>query len=139
MLTKSTREKRDPQKAKKLRLLHDRVNAYGENDKASRKAIPRFKAETNRKHRHAVSAQLKHIEDGQDAEAVEARIATATFKGLHPSKRKEPDLPSAIQIARKKGVKASEAAFEQVHSLRNTGFQRNMLRTFVKGKERPDE
>ncbi len=102
MLTKTARGKRDPEKAKKLRLRHDRVNTYGENDKASRKAIRRFKAETNRTHRHAVGSELRRltVENGYDiCDAADARIAASTFRGLHPSKRKVADTPIGDVLA----------------------------------------
>ncbi len=107
MLEKPAREKRDPEQAKKLRLLHDRVNAYGENDKASRKVIPRFKAQSNRSHRHAVAAELKRLPEqsaNEISDDADARIANATFHGLHPAKRKVSDIPNAIGVAGKLGI-----------------------------------
>jgi hypothetical protein len=119
MLEKPSREKRDPEQAKKLRLLFDRVNAYGENDKASRKAIPRFKAQTNRTHRHAVAAELNRLHNlavDELPDAVDGRIAAATFHGLHPSKRKVPDISNAIHVAHTKGVRPPVDARDHIHS-----------------------
>ena len=47
------RRRLSPQEKKELSLQKDRRNAYGENDKASRKNIPRAKARVNRANRRA--------------------------------------------------------------------------------------
>jgi hypothetical protein len=46
------RRPKTPQEKKRLSLAKDRRNSYGENDKASRKNIPRAKARVNRANRH---------------------------------------------------------------------------------------
>ena len=46
------RRRRTPREKKKLSLSKDRRNAFGENDKASRRHIPRAKAHVNRANRH---------------------------------------------------------------------------------------
>lgn len=47
-----------PQEKKRLSLEKDRRNSYGENDKASRKNIPRAKSRVNRANRHLDSTAL---------------------------------------------------------------------------------
>ena len=49
---------RSPQERKALSYAKDRRNTYGENDKASRKAIPLRKAQESRKDRHKVAQEL---------------------------------------------------------------------------------
>lgn len=49
---------RSPQERKALSYAKDRRNTYGENDKASRKAIPLRKAQESRKDRHKVAQGL---------------------------------------------------------------------------------
>ena len=49
---------RSPQERKALSYAKDRRNIYGENDKASRKAIPLRKAQQSRKDRHKVAQEL---------------------------------------------------------------------------------
>jgi hypothetical protein len=49
---------RSPQERKALSYAKDRRNTYGENDKASRKAIPLRKAQESRKDRHKVAQDL---------------------------------------------------------------------------------
>lgn len=49
---------RTPQQKKALSYAKDRRNTYGENDKGARKAIPRRKAELNRKVRRKANQNL---------------------------------------------------------------------------------
>lgn len=46
------RRPKTPRQKKDLSLQKDRRNAFGENDKASRKNVPRAKARVNRANRH---------------------------------------------------------------------------------------
>ena len=52
------KKQRSPQEKKKLSYTLDRRNAYGENDKSSRKAIPARKANENRKSRRRANQAL---------------------------------------------------------------------------------
>mgnify|MGYP003336160977 CR=1 FL=1 len=103
---KPHRTRRTPQEAKQLSYDRDGVNQYGENSKASRKAIPRFKARTHRTERHGEEAALKQVvtrdlRDDDDREGVDRTIAEARFHGRTPSKRKIPDLPLGLALGRK--------------------------------------
>lgn len=51
-----------PQEKKALSYEHDRRNGYGENDKASRKAIPLRKAKEHRKTRREARSKLVVID-----------------------------------------------------------------------------
>lgn len=72
----SQRKPRSPQEKKALSYANDRRNAYGENDKASRKAIPARKAGESRKVRRKARQSvgvLDHI-DEVTAEVVESSL-----------------------------------------------------------------
>ncbi len=73
-----------PRQKKDLSLQKDRRNDYGENDKASRKAVPRFKRAGLRSARHADKV---HVE--QDLETMDA-LLHGKLKGR---KRKVADAP----------------------------------------------
>jgi len=67
----SNKPPRTPQEKKALSYANDRRNSYGENDKASRKAIPARKAGENRKVRRKTNHSLKAVEQAdEDAAAV---------------------------------------------------------------------
>jgi hypothetical protein len=66
--------RRSPQEKKQLSYDKDRRNSYGENDKASRKSIPRNKSRVNRANRHldrqallpSTGIRQPETEDGAD-------------------------------------------------------------------------
>jgi hypothetical protein len=67
-----------PQEKKRLSYERDRRNTYGENDKSSRKNIPRGKRLAVRAARRSVSVALVDVRgnvDGGPADKVEPRIA----------------------------------------------------------------
>jgi hypothetical protein len=108
MDAKPDRRRRTPGETKRLSYERDRVNSYGENDKASRKAIPRFKAASRRAERHGEDAALREavqrdLRDDDEMQDVEATIAEVRFRGKHPAKRKEPDLPLGLALNQKAG------------------------------------
>jgi hypothetical protein len=108
------RDQRDPAKTKRLSLTRDGRPSYGENDKAARKAIPRFKAKSNRAFRHDQNAVLREVGSTPDPELVDLvddRAAGAVFR---PVKRKVPDArlgtiveyslrQRIVRVGRKKG------------------------------------
>lgn len=55
------RRPKSPQEKKRLSLERDGRNVYGENDKASRKSIPRAKSRVNRANRRADSVALSGV------------------------------------------------------------------------------
>jgi hypothetical protein len=83
---------RSPQEKKALSLQKDRRNRYGENDKASRKAIPAAKA---RSHRIVRRADKQALADGEDA------LETVALVRCKPHWRKVPDVPLGEVIAGK--------------------------------------
>jgi hypothetical protein len=100
------RDDRDPPKAKRLSLTRDGRNTYGENDKAARKAIPRFKRASVRMERRAVVATLGGMagptgDAGAVEDGVDRALAEATFRGAHPEKTKVPDIRLGDFIAQR--------------------------------------
>lgn len=96
-------EQKSPQEKKALSYARDRRNTYGENDKASRKAIPARKAGENRKVRRKAGHALAVIErlDEGSAEVVESSLG-------HDMERvggwtKAPDTPLGDYVAKQKG------------------------------------
>jgi len=82
--------KRQTPPEKKIRdYQNERPNVYGENDKASRKNIPRKKARANRTHRHAVSQVTRSSDIDPDELTDQVEAIKRPRKGL-----KSPDAPS---------------------------------------------
>ena len=79
----------------------DGRNDYGENDKASRKAIPAFKRRTVRAERREVAGLVGRMgypvgTDAQEFRMALMLLAEATFRGARPRKRKAPDAPLGL-------------------------------------------
>jgi hypothetical protein len=91
------REDRDPPKAKRLSLTRDGRNSYGENDKAARKTIPRFKRASVRAERRDVVAMLAGRAgpvgdvDKVVGDRADRALAEAAFRGAHPKTTRVPD------------------------------------------------
>jgi hypothetical protein len=81
--------RRSPAEKKALSYARDRRNAYGQNDKASRKAISLRKRKVNRANRHAARQQLADAGDWTTSERAE-KIA----------ERVEGSKPNLAQVAR---------------------------------------
>jgi hypothetical protein len=96
MLNGMPTETKTPQEKKRLSLKKDRRNAYGENDKSSRKTIPRSKARSHRKVRRKVNEELQHT---LSMEEVQADVLMSELSQLSVEKtakrtwRKWPDKP----------------------------------------------
>lgn len=95
--------RRTPQEKKALSLERDGRNVYGENDKASRKNIPKAKARVNRANRRADSVALSEVEGAPDEE-----LNTAAQDGLEGRRRKVwrkvPDQALGKKLARRDGT-----------------------------------
>lgn len=89
-----------PQEKKQLSYAYDRRNAYGENSKSSRKAIPLQKAKTKRALRKRATqtvAQATRTDDLLADDAPENRV-----RSIQPKRwRKVPDRPLKEHLARK--------------------------------------
>jgi hypothetical protein len=69
------KRRRSPQEKKKLSYERDRVNVYGQNDKASRKRIPKFKAATKRALRRGARVFTESAARAGDAERADTALA----------------------------------------------------------------
>jgi len=87
-----TRERRSPPRAKQYSLDRDCRDDYGENNKSKRKNIPLFKAQSNRRGRHAAKVAVKMMADDEN-QASDRLLLNADQKALRPVKTKWPDVP----------------------------------------------
>jgi len=96
-----SRDPKSPQEKKALSLRKDRRNTYGNNDKASRKAIPLRKALENRKNRHRNNQAIAGIEklDEPSADVVESSARQDVYRV--GGWTKSPDDPLGEVIASK--------------------------------------
>ena len=91
-----------PQEKKRLSLQKDRRNFYGENDKASRKNIPRAKARVNRANRRGDSVALAGAKGVPD-ETLDAAAEDAVEGRRRKVWRKVPDESLGRKLARRDG------------------------------------
>lgn len=75
------KQAKSPQEKKRLSLQRDRRNTYGENDKASRKNIPRSKAISHRAVRRTAKMQTEQVA-GRDDSRSEVAASTITKRHL---------------------------------------------------------
>lgn len=95
------RSRKTPREKKQLSLAKDRRNNYGENDKASRKAIPFRKASVNRANRHAGRQALSDATGAHDAEVSES--AELRLRGRRSKVwRKWPDMALGDYISQRR-------------------------------------
>ncbi|HEU0052959.1 MAG TPA: hypothetical protein VFQ39_07265 [Longimicrobium sp.] len=91
--------RRSPQEKKALSYAKDRRNTYAENDKSSRKNIPRSKRFPNRANRRGARQALRPavgVPDELPFDEVEAGL-----KNRRPKRwRKSPDQPLALALER---------------------------------------
>jgi hypothetical protein len=81
----------DPEEEKVRDYTKQRRNAWGENDKSSRKSIRRRKAWVNRSYRHAVRQAV-------DAWHEPDEVTDAVLKVRRKEWKKFPDLPLALWV-----------------------------------------
>lgn len=93
-----------PQEKKVLSLEKDRRNTFGENDKASRKNIPRSKAISHREARRKASASARAWERFEDEtqELVESTLSKHSLQ--KPKWKKTPDEPLGDVLNRRKKI-----------------------------------
>ncbi|TRC72772.1 hypothetical protein FJV83_34565 [Mesorhizobium sp. WSM4307] len=95
------RGQRSPPADKELSYERDGRDAYGENNKSKRKAIPLFKARSNRQGRHGAKIAVAGM-TGELRDADEAKLQAADFKASTPWKTKSPDIPLGDYLKRKR-------------------------------------
>jgi hypothetical protein len=96
---------KSPREKKRLSLDRDRRNVFGENDKASRKNVPRAKQRSQMKIRRSVSQALARVRgDIDESVALEADALTSVRTKLLRQKafKKMPDGPLHAVIEKQK-------------------------------------
>ena len=96
------RPQKTPQEKKRLSYEKDRRNNYGENDKASRKAIKKRKSWVNQSFRRTTKQTLKHSLNADDEfENVDSKIKEVKKKEW----KKVPDIPLKEHLKKKGKLK----------------------------------
>lgn len=97
-----------PQEKKALSYDKDRRNDYGENDKASRRAVPLRKRLVNRANRHDARRLLDAAAGPADLDRADAAEQRAV--GKRPKRwRKQPDKPLGEYLSDKARRRGSDA------------------------------
>ncbi len=104
---------KSPQEKKRLSLQKDRRNTYGENDKGSRKAIPRAKAKSRRAVRKTAKDDLHKLISAADAEADAMESTLSTPRLQKGAWRKSPDTPLGEVVKRKLKRRADDVGARQ--------------------------
>jgi hypothetical protein len=109
------KKRRSPQEKKRLSYNRDRRNYYGENDKSSRKNIPRHKRHKSRAERHRVSQILAAAAGPADQDAEELAQDRVPVRPRPGDRwRKIPDIPLGLYVASRlkrrsdKGISAAQ-------------------------------
>ncbi|MEU8899464.1 hypothetical protein [Nocardia sp. NPDC048505] len=101
--------RKTPQEKKRLSYAKDRRNDYGENDKSSRKNIPRSRALAHRANRHfdaqALTRSVGPV-DAEGADHTEQRVRTHRRRIF----RKRADTPLGEYVAWKLSVRSAREA-----------------------------
>jgi len=104
---------KDPAEKKRLSLKLDRRNVYGENDKSSRKNIPRGKRRRHKGERRGVGQALRGLRGdvGEDeATNAEMRAKSNITYSKGNGFKKRPDAPLGAVLAAKRAGKRKGAA-----------------------------
>jgi len=111
MSEKPNRSRRSPQEKKRLSYERDRVNTYGQNDKASRKVIRRRKAGLSRRDRRIAIDKLKQVARAEGDELqMRNDVAISALKTM-PSRswQKFADCPIGV-LVNERSIKRHGAA-----------------------------
>jgi hypothetical protein len=95
---------KSPPEKKDASLNRDCRNVYGENDKSSRKNIPRSKQRSHQAERRAVNQPLLQLSgkiDEDVANQIEAEARTRSIEQKRRGFRKSPDVPLKSVLIRK--------------------------------------
>ena len=119
-------KRRSPQEKKRLSYSKDRRSWYGENDKSSRKNIPRNKRIRHRSERHRAQQQLSAALGPVD-EAVETSLDERLTRARRGSGwRKSPDTQLGLYVAGvlalrvQKGISAAHTEQARIEKVRRT-------------------
>jgi hypothetical protein len=94
-----------PREKKLASLALDARNVYGENDKASRKLIPRRKQESHQALRRAAKRPLQNLNSGLGEDVLiqaEADVKTSEIQSTRKAFKKRPDAPLSTLLEYKK-------------------------------------
>ena len=92
------KRRRSPQEKKALSYAKDRRNLHGENDKASRKNIPRSRARGHRSNRRRAAAALGQYEELSEEQAALTENALVNDLDRLSRWRKWPDQTLAVRV-----------------------------------------
>jgi hypothetical protein len=122
MSEKPTRARRSPQEKKRLSYERDRVNTYGQNDKASRSAIRRNKRIDERTLRRATKPLIKKIARAEDDTVnSDTRVSVATSKKLrHGRWRKIQDCPIGVLLDNRPMKRSDGADRKRTRNVRDS-------------------
>lgn len=120
------RRVKSPQEKKALSLVRDRRNVFGENDKASRKNIPRARQRGHMKLRRGVKQALRAVRKEIDDQAPDDGWLLLRGRAKVPGKRpfeKTRDLPLGIVIDQQRRRQIQKAISAALHksSIRENG------------------
>ena len=105
--------RKTPAEKKRLSYERDGRNTYGENDKASRKAIPRFKAKSHREARHIESQEVTvaNVASEEMLDRTDQRLFERLRNLKNNMQRKAADTPlgQALAIEGKLDISASKS------------------------------
>jgi hypothetical protein len=93
-----------PPEKKRLSLELDRRNTYGENDKSSRKNIPKSRARVHRNERRMVEQMLSHghvTAPNDEAVAIESNVKAKTRSKKLVGFKKCADTALGVTVAKK--------------------------------------
>ena len=103
--------RKTPQEKKRLSYAKDHRNVYGENDKASRKNLPRTRARVHRANRHRAHQILLGATVSTDT-AIDTATADAVEQKLSDRRphtfRKSPDLALGEHVRWKRARRAAQ-------------------------------
>jgi hypothetical protein len=109
-LEKSVSKVKTPQEKKRLSYQHDRRNTYGENQKSSRKSIPRSKQLSHQDERRSLQQALTAAQGDVAVEVADEAQLQALRKGRMKrlkAFRKSPDSPLGEVVKRRLHRRAS--------------------------------
>jgi hypothetical protein len=128
------RQVRSPAEKKRLSYERDGRNTYGQSDKASRKAIPLFKAKSHRKARRISAQEITVVTvSGEMIAKAETRLSDRLSKHKFTMHRKAPDTPLGLCL-----VSKNKVALEKVRSKRGANeVLEHESRHWIKRTARP--
>ena len=118
---REVRKPKTPQNKKELSLRKDRRNVYGENDKASRKAIPRRKQRGQMEARREVNQVLSTapLAKSQDEiEQIASNLRSVELAKKRKRFKKVPDQPLGVVLKRRKPGRSSFLKHQSVEEIK---------------------